>query len=71
MHHLDRLVGKLVGLYDAFPITRGKYVSINPGGLHTMPAEHPHDKATLSLFRLILDMALAAFNSRVFVSHIA
>ena len=36
-----------------------------------MPAQHPHDKAALGLIRLILNMTLAAFNGRVFVSYIA
>ena len=35
-----------------------------------MSAEHPHNKTTFSLVRLILNMALAAFNSGVFVSHV-
>ena len=36
-----------------------------------MPAKHPHDKTTLSLVRLILNVALAAFDSCFFVSHVA
>lgn len=36
-----------------------------------MPAEHLYDKATLSFVRLILYMTLAAFNSGVFISHVA
>ena len=35
-----------------------------------MFAQHPHNKTTFSLVRLILDMALAVFNSGVFVSHV-
>ena len=36
-----------------------------------MPAGHLHDEAAFSLVRLILNMALAAFNGCVLVSYIA
>ena len=36
-----------------------------------MPAGHLHDEAAFSLARLILNMALAAFNGCVLVSYIA
>ena len=50
---------------------RCQYLKFKSVRQHTVPAEHLYDKAAFSLIRLILNMTLAAFNGRIFVSYIA
>ena len=69
MHDLDRLVGKFVGLDDA--LYQVRFILTNKGdSIQTMPADHFHNETALSLIGLILNVALAAFHSSVFVSYI-
>ncbi len=71
MHYLDSLVCKFVGLDNALVCGESATGTRIEGHLHTVPTDHLHDETTVCFIRLILNEALAPFNCRVFIPHIA